>query len=621
MSDLARHMRAIVETVRGEPNKRHSKPGAPRWGTNGSLSVDEESGTYFDHEAGVGGGVLGFIEAEVGRTGKEAFDWMRSKGLDVGSPESARLQIIETYDYCDANGNLAYQVVRLEPKSFRQRRPDGLGGWTWSLGETKPLPYRLPDIIKNNARAVYIVEGEKDADLLWSLGAPATCNSGGAGKFDASLLDCLEGRKLCIIADADKAGIEHARDIHAKATARGMTAAILQLSGLDEKGDVSDWIAKGGTREELSSLAKEAFKTPDDIPPVPEVEPDLEALDAASKLLTRLTLGTSIEIIKDRPYVFKGLLWANTVAVIYGAPGSAKSFAALDMAVHYAKGQDWRGHRVQGGKVVYVAAEGGVGMVNRVAAIGDAPDTFGLLTTRLDLRTSSLAARAVVIMAREAMGGDFGMIIIDTLARSLGGGEDSSGVDMGLFVENCDCIRELTGAAVVVIHHTGKDATKGARGSTVLLGAIDTELRVEIEGDLRVMTVTKQKDGPEGTRYAFTLENVDLGTDSELDPILSARVVHTEAPDQKARLSRNEGKALEALREYLMDHGKPVPGGTNFPEPGSRQCVERDAFLGHLTEKMANAELKERKRAAKTALGGLVEKSVVQINGGKLWII
>ncbi|MEO0703443.1 MAG: AAA family ATPase [Pseudomonadota bacterium] len=200
----------------------------------------------------------------------------------------------------------------------------------------------------------------------------------------------------------------------------------------------------------------------------PEVEPDLEALDAASKLLTKLTLGTSIEIIKDRSYAFKGLLWADTVAVIYGAKGSAKSYAALDMAVHYAKGQDWRGHRVQGGKVVYVAAEGGVGMVNRVAAIGDVRDTFGLLTTRLDLRTSSLAARAVVIMAHEAMGGDFRMIAIDTLARSLGGGEDSSGVDMGLFVENCDLIRELTGAAVVVNHHTGKDATTGARGSTVM---------------------------------------------------------------------------------------------------------------------------------------------------------
>jgi len=94
-------------------------------------------------------------------------------------------KIVAQYDYTDEAGELLYQVVRYDPKDFRQRKPDGAGGWVWNLKGIKPVLYRLPEVLKavREGRTVYICEGEKDVDALRALGLTATTNSGGAEKW------------------------------------------------------------------------------------------------------------------------------------------------------------------------------------------------------------------------------------------------------------------------------------------------------------------------------------------------------------------------------------------------------------------------------------------------------
>src|SRR5262249_36916577 len=156
--------------------------------------------------------------------------------------------IVATYDYTDEAGCLKYQSVRFEPKNFKQRRPDGRGGWVWNLNGVSRLLYRLPEIVNADKETViWIVEGEKDVETLREHELYAPCNSGGAGKWPSNCNEVFRGRHVVIIPDNDEAGRRHARQVAAALQGIAASVTILELPGLPEKGDVSDWIAAGGT--------------------------------------------------------------------------------------------------------------------------------------------------------------------------------------------------------------------------------------------------------------------------------------------------------------------------------------------------------------------------------------
>lgn len=167
--------------------------------------------------------------------------------------------IVETYDYRDEHGKLLYQVVRFEPKDFRQRTPNGTG-WSWKLGDVRRVLYRLPDLIAGG-KEVYIAEGEKDVDNLRGLGLDATCNAGGAGKwreeYTQQLIDAgIEDVK--ILTDNDDPGRDHAKTVARSCHAAGLTAKVVQLPGLPVKGDVSDWLRGHHSPDELFEAVKAA---------------------------------------------------------------------------------------------------------------------------------------------------------------------------------------------------------------------------------------------------------------------------------------------------------------------------------------------------------------------------
>ncbi len=183
-------------------------------------------------------------------------------------PKAALGRIVDTYEYVDEQGGHLFQVVRFEPKEFRQRRrdPHGKNGWTWKLGGARQVVYRLPRILEavKAGATIWVVEGEKDVGAIEGLQLVATCNAGGASKnrfspkWRAEHAEALVGAKrVVVIADKDSAGRAHAAAVAQSLLGRVAEVKVLELPGERVK-DAADWIGQGGTREQLERLATDA---------------------------------------------------------------------------------------------------------------------------------------------------------------------------------------------------------------------------------------------------------------------------------------------------------------------------------------------------------------------------
>jgi hypothetical protein len=205
------------------------------------------------------------------QAGCETADVLRAARLELRDlfPEErprrgagGRGSIAATYDYRDEQGAMRYQVVRFDPKDFRQRTPDGVGGWEWRLNGVRRLLYRLPELLAAPDDAlVFVVEGEKDVDRLAELGLVATTNAQGAGKWAtvAELARAVLGsRRIVVLPDNDGPGRKHAEDIARSLSGVASSVKVLELPGLPAKGDVSDWLEAGGSAAQLLEIAASA---------------------------------------------------------------------------------------------------------------------------------------------------------------------------------------------------------------------------------------------------------------------------------------------------------------------------------------------------------------------------
>jgi hypothetical protein len=278
MTDFASLIEPVAKILLGEPNKHLSKKDQLRYGSHGSLAIDIKNGCWFDHENGKGGGVLELIERETECRGREScVGWLVDKKL-IEKPNGGNLgEIVATYDYVDENGALLFQVCRFDPKTFRQRQPDPSkrDGWNWSVKGVRKVPYRLPGCLERIAlgHTIVIVEGEKDCNALWQLGLPATCNAEGAGKWKAAFNKHFQNADVVLIPDNDDAGRDHVADVAQTLADVAARVRVLDLARhwpeMPPKGDVSDWLALGHSRDELETLFDQA-------PPYqrqPEAEP------------------------------------------------------------------------------------------------------------------------------------------------------------------------------------------------------------------------------------------------------------------------------------------------------------------------------------------------------------
>jgi putative DNA primase/helicase len=195
----------------------------------------------------------------------------------------SRRIVAATYDYAAADGTLLYQTVRYQPKGFCQRRPDGRGDWIWqnALDGVTRVPYCLSKLLAAPTRTLFIVEGERDADRLTSLELLATTNAGGAEKWTDALSEHLRGRaRVVVLPDNDAAGRRHGQGVARSVTAVALVpdVRVIELPGLPEGGDVSDWLDAGHDSEELKRLVTDAPRWK---PQAPTDDQVLEAGDAA----------------------------------------------------------------------------------------------------------------------------------------------------------------------------------------------------------------------------------------------------------------------------------------------------------------------------------------------------
>ncbi len=237
-----------------------------------------------------------------------------------------------------------------------------------------------------------------------------------------------------------------------------------------------------------------------------------------------------IEPVLSNTDLIKGVIGAEKLCVIYGQSGSTKSFVALEMAVRIASGQPWRGHRTLKGGVIYVAAEGAVGMHNRVEALKRSyalgPQEalpFWLMPGVVHLTEEGQEDVATFIEAATDEGINPSLVVIDTLSQSMAGADENGPKDMSMAIALAQQIMSGLSCAVVIVHHSGKNEAMGARGHSSLRAATDTELEVKETADSTYrIRASKQKEGETGTEWFHRLETVELDLDQDGDPITSA---------------------------------------------------------------------------------------------------
>lgn len=313
----------------------------------------------------------------------------------------------------------------------------------------------------------------------------------------------------------------------------------------------------------------------------------------------RWELLRDIRLSPDVRAVVKRLLDTASLAVLFGDSNSGKSFFALDLGLHVALGWPWRGRRVSPGAVVYVAAEGGHGVRKRVVAfrqhydLGELNVPFFLVPSAVNLLDPAADTGPLIELVKDAeanCGLPCVLIVIDTLARAMVGGDENSSEAMGAFIANADRIRESIGAAVVLVHHTGKDRSKGARGHSSLRAAVDTEIQIADS----VATVTKARDSERAAPMPFRLHVVDLGTDADGDPITSCVVLgdaaaeFTENPDDHEVILRKVGAhirqgALTSARQLERDRGG-IGGLFGVHAHRLREAIQKALFDGTLLQ-------------------------------------
>jgi len=320
---------------------------------------------------------------------------------------------------------------------------------------------------------------------------------------------------------------------------------------------------------------------------------------------------------KQPPYLVKGLLTAGTTSVLFGEPKTRKSFIALDLAAHIALGWEWCGHKVLQGAVVYIVAEGWHNINNRVEAFFRQHDqTRGgvplYIMQPVKFGGDGKDDVEATVAAIKERGIEPVMIVLDTLNRTMIGDENST-KEMSQFIRRVDAIRDKTKAHILIIHHTGKNPERGARGSSALKGAVDTEALVERQEDLSVLSVQVQRDLPEDFRQSFEAKQIEVGEDEDGDKITSLVVLPT---DREPELGDDRDTlAFNALSDVAKRDG--IRGGdVGAPCEGRFYVTQVEAWRA---EFMSRYRGKAKEKAFARARASLLNKGQIGVEPPWAW--
>lgn len=277
-----------------------------------------------------------------------------------------------------------------------------------------------------------------------------------------------------------------------------------------------------------------------------------------------------------KSWIFKVVLAIGETSSFVGPPGSGKSALLADAAMHAAMGTDWRGYRAkQRVGVVYFALERGQLTKRRMLAMAGPPKLpIAVAGQVIDLiRPSCVQIIVDTIRTAEAhFGLPVGLIIIDTFNKGIavGGGDENKAMDQNIVAANLRRVHELVAVHIALVGHTGKDETRGARGSNAHLGDVDLMVQIAVEGEIRTATITMINDGAESVLTRFKLKTVVLGQDEGGDDITTAIVsddlLGGGKTTKRAKLSMTQQMAMEMLERIIIDAGKPAPTTGEYPK-------------------------------------------------------
>lgn len=294
-----------------------------------------------------------------------------------------------------------------------------------------------------------------------------------------------------------------------------------------------------------------AAATADIVSPLPGAK-TATALDFSGKF--KIYDATAMSLRPPPEWLIQNVIPRADVMVLFGASGSGKSFVALDMGGAVARGVQWRGNRTEKGRVLIIAAEGGGGVGKRIKAYCQyhniSPDTLDI-GTMIAAPNFLMKDDIVEVAAAVKSAGGFDLIITDTFAQVTPGANENAAEDMGLALANAKALRDATGAMVMLIHHAGKDAARGARGWSGIKAAMDAEIEVaKHDNGEREIRLTKMKDGDDGLNWGVKLEIVTVGKDKHGGEITSCVAIEADAPTPSSVVSDAPRKGVRRYNAY-----------------------------------------------------------------------
>ena len=564
----------------------------------------------------------------------------------------------QEWHYTDEDGvtqfiKQRYKTSDAKGKTYKLLKVDDQGRRHATMLGANIVPYNLPALedAREQNRVVFLCEGEKAADALTSIGMTATTTHAGAGSFPEDAIQYFVNLNVVIVPDCDKVGWEYAKKATKAIKTIAKSIRTLDLE-LQLKEDAYEYVHNyQGTKNKLTDLVKQyAVKvTHEDEITIPErfrdPEQNTTETDTQEEIQPQRK-GFLIEAwddIKDEPvdWLIEGVIPKKAFVALYAPPASFKSFVALDIAECIATTRPFLGKEVkQQGAVLYIAGEGHGGIGARIKALKLHHNTpqgaqIYFLRKQVNLRSSQQDIQDLVQAIDEiqaVQGIQFQLIVIDTLARAFGGGNENASEDMGAFITAAGTLQGRYECALLVVHHAGKDATKGLRGHSSLLGAVDTELEIiRIEDAPKgILHISKQKDGEDGQRMGFQMVTVDIGTSAlgfeevtslalELDGDMDINQQRggKSTPPSRAGLGTNNKNALNALHAAIKKFGvmEQVDGKRN-------KCIKidqwRDEFKANVGNDTDSQAFKKLWWRVKTQL---IEAEKVVVHGDWCWAI
>ncbi|NJD35372.1 MAG: helicase [Betaproteobacteria bacterium] len=485
---------------------------------------------------------------------------------------------------------VAVQTIGAAKRFLKDTRPGQFPDACFVVGG--PLP---------DAGVIYITEGIGQgwsAHQATRLPAAVAFGVGRIAGVAAALRERFPQVQLVLVADVGK-------ENQMAAIAHEISGAWIEPpASLGRNGDINDLHQRDGLQAVAELLAKP------------------KKVASRYKLLTPADLG-ALEPIHWR---IKRVMPKSGIGSIYGASTAGKSFIALDLAGACSRGVDWHGYKTHACPVTYIAAEGEAGVAQRVQAYeqshGSLPNTFRAVTTALDIL--SQADRIDLVQAIRAAGQIEGIVIFDTLNRAAPGIDENDSADMGDVVTALKWLQSEIGGLVLVIHHTGKDASRGPRGHSSLFAALDFGLEVRRDGDRRNWINRKTRDGEDGKEHPFRLKVVDVGIDEDGDPLTSCVIEQEEDPAKALRAVKlpsggNQRIVWDALGEMLRQPAALFAAGAPSDLPAGRPALRLEDAAAKLRGRLPEVEPKRQKERINEAITGLINRGALVLREGWIW--